>query len=220
MKTLFISRSIQQNGELAAFCRTQHIHLIAESLIFFELVEANDFPFTDVLFFTSPRSVDFFLKQAIIREHQLLATVGAGTTAALEQRGFKVHFTGATPSQPHLVAREFNTWLNGRTVLFPQSDRSNQTMQKQLKADQVVNRIVYRTVLVKKEITPKPDMLIFSSPSNVDAFLLANSLSFNQRVIAFGTTTAAFLEKNGIACDQLSDTSESEIVRFLKKLIS
>jgi uroporphyrinogen-III synthase len=216
MKTLFISRPVAQHGELATYCAQAGIQLIAESLIDFQSVTCSDFPTTDVVFFTSPRSVDFFLKQTILRPNQLAATVGEHTTKALENQGYKVHFTGSTPTQPKQVATEFARWLNGRSVLFPQSDRSNQTMQQALNSEQCVNRVVYQTLLLKKTIIPIPDVLIFSSPSNAEAFLLANEIHPYQRTLAFGTTTAAYLEKKGVTCEKLSGIREEELVDFIK----
>jgi uroporphyrinogen-III synthase len=219
MKTLFISRAVAENGELAAYCAQAGIHLIAETLIDFQSVPCSDFPLTDVVFFTSPRSVEYFFKQADIKENQLIATIGERTTIALQKRGYTAHFTGSTPTQPIQVAKEFARWLNGRSVLFPQSDRSNQTMQQALNSEQCVNRVVYQTLLLKKTIIPIPDVLIFSSPSNAEAFLLANEPHSNQYTLAFGTTTASFLEKKGISCDVLTGIEEYDIVDFLKNCI-
>lgn len=184
-------------------------------MIRFEQVMATDFPLTDVIFFTSPRSVAFFLSQGHILPGHQLATVGSKTTEALQNRGYSVDFTGATPTQPKLVAHAFRQWLDGRTVLFPQSNRSNQTMQQELDVNQYVNRVVYKTVSVQKEVRPTPDVLIFSSPSNAEAFLLSNTLTTNQKILAFGNTTASFLKKSGVSCDVLHGIDENDLVAAL-----
>jgi len=215
MKTLFISREVEKDGELSSFCAAHQIQLVAEPMIRFEQVVAADFPYTDVIFFTSPRSVTFFLHQGHILPGQQLATIGVKTTEALQNQGYSVGFTGATPTQPKLVAHAFRQWLDGRTVLFPQSSRSNRTMQQELDINQYVNRVVYKTVSIQKEIRPTPDILIFSSPSNAEAFLLSNTLTTHQKVIAFGTTTAAFLKQRGVSCDVLNGINEEDLVAAL-----
>ena len=219
MKTIFISRNVNAEGILGRFCAAQDIELIAISLIDFELVSATDFPRTDVIFFTSPRSVEFYLRQAQIDSYHQLATVGKRTSQELEARGYHVDFTGSTPTHPELVAVDFKGWLGERKVLFPQSDRSNQTMQQQLNFNQYVNRVVYKTVLVSQSISPQPDVLIFSSPSNAEAYLIANTITSSQKVLAFGSTTSAFLKTKGITSQLVEGTEEDQIVVCLAKYV-
>lgn len=216
MKRLFISRSVNPDGALYRYCSEHDIVLQAKSLIRFEEVPASDFPLTDVIFFTSPRSVHYYLKQARITEEQQLAAVGDRTAKVLEELGHTVHFVGATPTHPERVAKDFKHWLDGRTVLFPQSDRSNQTMQKELDPSQCVNRVVYKTIGLQHTFSPQPDVLIFSSPSNAQAYLASNQLNDKQHIIVYGTTTATFLHENGYVCSILPGISEEEIVDFLR----
>lgn len=216
MKRLFISRSVNPDGVLSRYCSEHDIVLHAESLIRFEAVSAADFPSTDVIFFTSPRSVHFYLKQARIAAGQQLATVGSRTEQVLLELGHTVHFVGATPTQPERVAKDFKQWLDGRTVLFPQSDRSNQTMQKVLDSSQCINRVVYKTIGLQHVFSPEPDVLIFSSPSNAQAYLECNQLKAQQHIIAYGTTTANFLHEKGYTCSTLPGINEEEIVDFLQ----
>ncbi len=219
MKTLFISREVKKDGPLSQFCKEKKIQLIAEPLIGFELITALDFPKTDVIFFTSPRSVNFFLLQSTILENQLLATVGERTAQVLESRGYQVDFVGKNPTQPELVAHDFSTWLGEQTVLFPQSDRSNQTIQKQLNPNQCVNREVYKTILLSKTITPQPDILIFSSPSNAEAYLNTNTIYTTQRVLAYGSSTATFLASKKIPNQLVDGIMERDIVIGLSRMV-
>lgn len=219
MKTLFISRDVKTDGPLSQFCKEKEIQLIAESLIDFKIIIAPDFPKTDVIFFTSPRSVNFFLIQSNILEKQLIATVGERTAQELESRGYQVDFIGKTPTQPELVAQDFSTWLGEKTVLFPQSNRSNQTIQKQLNPNQCVNREVYKTILLSKTITPQPDILIFSSPSNAEAYLNENTIYTTQRVLAFGSSTATFLNSKQIPNQLVDGIMEKDIVMGISRMV-
>lgn len=59
MKTLFISRKVEEEGELAAFCQQHNLQLIALPLIGFKPVIATDIPTADVLFLLPPDPFHF-----------------------------------------------------------------------------------------------------------------------------------------------------------------
>lgn len=219
MKTLFISRQIKHNGALKRFCVENKIEFIAQSLIDFKPILVSTIPFAEVVFFTSPRSVKFYLEQTKIAKNQLVASVGIKTTQALQQNGIDVHFTGENATQPQAVAVSFKKWLGEKTVLFPQSNISNRTMQQQLDEKQYTDLVVYETILTPQIIQPKPDLLVFSSPSNVEAFLKMNSLDESQLLFAFGTTTANHLKKQGYDSTVLTDISEGDIVAHFEKIL-
>lgn len=218
MTTLFISRNLSKDSELRAFCTEKNIQLIAESLIDFVGVEVNEVAETSVVFFTSPRSVFYFLQQFTIQPNQQIAVVGATTAACLSQYGLKADFIGANATRPEDVANEFRQWLGKRTVLFPISNRSNKTMQNVLNESQYNECIVYETQLIPVQLPITPSVLIFSSPSNVEAFLLNNSLYSHQKIVSFGTTTQQFLHKQGFDSEVLQNTTEKAMISILKKM--
>lgn len=219
MKTLFISRKVEEEGELAAFCQQHNLQLIALPLIGFKPVIATDIPTTDVLFFTSPRSVSFYLEQAAILPGQQIATVGENTSKALQERGITVDFTGSTPTQPEKIALDFKNWVGSKTVLFPQSSVSNRTMQQALSSHQYTDLVVYETVAFPREILPVPDLLIFSSPSNFRSFLKTNAITNQQILLAFGSTTQNYISECGYSSRVLSGISEEEIIQFITPLL-
>ena len=219
MKTLFISRKVEEEGELATFCQNHSLQLIALPLIGFKPVIATDIPTTDVLFFTSPRSVSFYLEQATILPEQQVATVGENTSRALRERGITVDFTGSTPTQPEKIALDFKNWVGSKTVLFPQSSVSNRTMQQALSSQQYTDLVVYETVACPRKIVPVPDLLIFSSPSNFRSFLKTNAVTDQQILLAFGSTTQNYIAECGYTSQILSGISEDEMVRFITPLL-
>jgi uroporphyrinogen-III synthase len=218
MTTLFISRNLSQDSELRAYCSEKNIQLIAESLIEFVGINVDEMAEASVVFFTSPRSVFYFLQQATIQPNQQIAVVGSTTAECLKQYGLQADFIGANATRPEEVANEFRQWLGKRTVLFPISNRSNKTMQNVLNESQYNECIVYETQLIPVQLPITPSVLIFSSPSNVEAFLLNNSLYSHQKIVSFGTTTQQFLHKQGFDSEVLQNTTEKAMISILKKM--
>lgn len=217
MKTVFISREAKPNGPLQQFCVAQGWTLIDSSLLSFNSVTPDKRPkHTEVIFFTSPRSVRFYLEQFKV-ENQLLAAIGEATAQEIKKHNLTADFIGQTASNPRLVAKDFKKWLGNRTVLFPQSQRSNRTMQKELSAHQYIDFVIYETELKSSAFEYVPDYLVFTSPSNAEAFLLQNSIPRTRKVISYGTTTSEYLNKFDIANQCLSSPTEEEVVRTIQQ---
>lgn len=218
MKMVFISRTVDPKGQLRAFCAANQIQLIDKSLLTFKGVCPIEKPMeTDVVFFTSPRSVRFYFSYFKYK-NEYLATIGTSTANELQKLGLSVDFTGTTPSHPEVVAQELKLWLGERTVLFPQSQRSNRTMQQLLNPNQLLDLVVYETHLKPIKFANRPNYLVFTSPSNVEAYMLSNKLENDQFVMSYGTTTSTYLEENGVKNLCLSEPTEHAVVDALKKV--
>ena len=197
MKRVFISREISEVTELNVFCQQQGISLVAHSLIQFEAVPVNNVPYFDVVFFSSIRAARFFFENNISIEGKKLACIGEKTAEKIQQAfGVSFDFIGSKSAEPSAVAFDFSYWLAGRKVLFPHSDLSQKTAVSLLPAQQVVAFEMYKTQFVSQKIEPC-DAYIFSSPSNVEAFLLVNELP-KKNIITWGETTAKFLREKGV----------------------
>ena len=57
---------------------------------------------------------------------------------------------------------------------------------------------VYETIEHSDQSLPAADILIFTSPSNVNAFFKANKVEQHHKVIAMGGATEAELRKHGV----------------------
>jgi len=85
------------------------------------------------------------------------------------------------------------------TVLFPQAKDSLRTVQQQfVNKPQVIDLPVYETITKPVEGIPDTDILLFTSPSNVEAFLEKKHVKKGQKIIAMGDATANTLKKAGI----------------------
>ena len=147
-----------------------------------------------------------------------IATIGKVTSEYVESRGYKVNFTGVASGVPTLVSKDFKKFVNGRKVLFPQSNYSHRSMQNRLIEYQIIDLIVYQTVFKPVQLQNEPSILVFTSPTNAASFLQLNSIQPHQKVIAWGKTTEGFLAQQGIKSDfTLFYSSFTELKEVLKK---
>lgn len=215
---LFISKKVTQ-PEFLAYVKAAEINMVDSSMIsFVEVPFECPQPDYEVIFFTSPRSAEFFLNRCEIPRGVQIATIGKVTSDFVESKGYSVSFTGVTSGVPALVSVEFKTFVKGRKVLFPQSNYSHRSMQERLVNQQITDLIVYETALTPKLLKEKPSVLVFTSPTNAESFLQLNEVSADQKVIAWGKTTEGFLDKNGIKADfTLVYSSFDELKEILEK---
>ena len=217
-KAIFISKSNNDLELLPKFCSKNDIPLHAESLIRFEGVFFENPEKFDVVFFASIRAAHFFLEQQSLPSSILVACIGQTTARKLQELGLEVSFIGLKSGIPDAVAKQFKEWLGKRTVLVPQSAISKRSISKHLPENQVVERIVYKTVSTCQEID-SCDIYIFTSPSNVQSFLSCNE-NIDGKFIAWGETTKATLESNGFSVSKtLSVSDEVNLITALTALI-
>ena len=198
---LFISKKVIQ-PQFLAYAEAAEININDTSMISFVEVPF-DCPTMnfDVIFFTSPRSAKFFLDRCSIPSNVEIATIGKVTSNYVSAQGYSIVFTGVTSGVPALVSKEFKDFVGNRKVLFPQSNYSQRSMQEHLENQQITDLVVYKTALTPVQLKEKPSVLVFTSPTNVESFLKTNKITTDQRVIAWGKTTEAFLNKNDFKAD-------------------
>jgi uroporphyrinogen-III synthase len=217
VRSIFISRNGAELPLLTEFCLTESIDLTAKSFVRFEPLQSRSTMVPDVVFFSSIRAAEFYLVHHRIESHTEIATIGVKTADKLRKLGLNVHFTGSIAGDPEQVAHEFAAWLHGRKVLIPSSDRSNRSIAIALPKEQVEELVVYQTITFLEQVTPC-ELYIFSSPSNLEAFLELNTIPSAAQIIAWGKTTEKALIKNGYSATwTLSTSSEEEILQILKE---
>ena len=202
------------------WCAAHNLELIDVPLIAFSPVEAFPVSVPDIIFYSSPRSVEFSSKIRLSFPGALSAAIGKSTSSRLEITGTKVHFTGETAGDPKKVAESFKSWVGSRSVLFPASDRSLGTVSSVIPANQKEELVVYRTELIGRKLPPFPpcDFYVFTSPSNWQSFREKNEPS--GIVIAWGNSTEkAISESSSISSLTLENPEESALIALLEKLI-
>jgi hydroxymethylbilane synthase len=79
------------------------------------------------------------------------------------------------------VAADFAAVANGTAILFPGADNPMRSIQQGLSAEtKIIDLPVYETVLEENVEPTGADILVFTSPSNVEAYFVDNLLSRNK----------------------------------------
>lgn len=197
------------------------IKLICKSFIRFEahnfsLDNLNDF---DWIFFSSPRAFDYFLAGVDLKiiNTKKIACVGRKTAEHLSIHLCEPDFIGQKSGEISSVAQALKELIGDKRVLFPISNISNKSMQKALNKGQYTNLVVYKTIIKSQKLNYVPNTVVFTSPSNVDAYLTNNRLTSQQKIIAWGSTTQKHIEKKGYKCAaQLEESSIDSLIYLLK----
>lgn len=200
---VFISREIGEHSYFRRALEYNNIEIEARSLIrTFPIVNILD-PFylknLDWIFFSSRNGVEYFFKlKPTLSKKVKFGVVGHGSEDALRKYGHLADFVGQSGDITD-VAQEFAQLANGKHVLFPRAQDSLLTIQKLLSADtKIIDLPIYETVIEDGIDQSHAEILIFTSPSNVDGYFAKNLLAPEQQVIAIGNSTGKKLEEIGV----------------------
>ncbi|MBM3452562.1 MAG: hypothetical protein FJX84_05390 [Bacteroidetes bacterium] len=217
--SIFISRDEEDASLLQEFCEKQKLALVPKALIEFIKTPYIISEKWDVIFFPSPRAVDFFFDQPDCYDFSdtEIACAGKGTKSALKNWVNKIHFIPKNSGNIVEVQREFKEWLKNRNVLFVGSNLSRKSVLSEIPPGQQKFIQVYETKDHPQIIEPC-NLYIFSSPSNVKSFLTMNQIPVNSSVISWGQSTTIELIKNGITpVFELKSSCILELVKYLKE---
>jgi hydroxymethylbilane synthase len=201
---VFISREIAEQNYFRRALNKHKIQIEDRSLIrTFPIVNILD-PFylknIDWIFFSSRNGVEFFFKlKPSLSKKVKFGVVGRGSEDALRKYGHLADYVGESGDIKE-VAEDFALLVKGETVMFPRAQDSLLTIQKSLSADtKIVDLPIYETVMVDNIDKTYADVLIFTSPSNVEAYFAENLLDPEQKVIAIGSSTGKKFDEMGVS---------------------
>jgi uroporphyrinogen-III synthase len=217
MRSVFISKDPKDLHE-GLLALHQNGSLEAQSLIEFNALSFECPNTYDILFLASIRAAEFFFKQCSTQA--TIACAGLETAKKVAERYQKqVAFIAQQSGQPKEEAQQFNTWRNGRSVCFPSSQLSIGTYAALIPESEKIFLPVYTTHFKKLQIKAK-DIYIFSSPSNVRAFLEHNTIAANAKVVAWGSSTEEALTAQNIAVSKVLKTDQqTELLTWLSNLL-
>ena len=129
------------------------------------------------------------------------AVVGRGSEDTLRKYDRRADFSGEQYGiEMEEIAAQFAALADGGTVLIPRAKGSLETIQKALTPEtKVINMPVYETVLDDNIDATNAEVLIFTSPSNAEAYFVNNLIEPEQQVICIGRSTAAVFDKMGLS---------------------
>jgi len=217
---VFISKPEDDLLFLPHFSRANYLELISHSFLKFEdnpfEINLNDF---DAFFFSSPRSVSFFLAKINI-EHKKIAVAGKTTARMVETYGLFPDFVSVNSGNIQESVEKFTHWFYKHKInkiLFPISNLSNNSYTKLLHSSRFQSVCVYKTNIETHKISPC-DIYIFTSPSNVKGFFKENYFPQKCLVVSWGDSTTSILndylsEQQIITLERSSETACIDVLR-------
>ena len=204
-KKVFITREISESSYFRSALEKHNIEIDGRSLIrTFPIINKLD-PYilkhVDWIFFSSKNAIEYFFKlDPLITKKTKFGVLGRASEHVLRQFGRIPDFNGEEEGIDTLdIAAEFAELANGQTVLFPGAKDSLRTIQKALSADtKIIELPVYETV-TEDNIEPSyADVLIFTSPSNVEAYFTEHLIEPEQKIICIGRSTGKKFDEMGV----------------------
>lgn len=200
---VFITRNLREKDYLFRALKNLQFQITGKSLIEFKSIAIKEIPETDWVFFSSKHAVSFFFEQKPKLGKVKMGCVGKSTAQELRKYGQRADFIGQS-TDTKLIGKQFASLAGNSKVLFPMAKDSLQSIQYQLaKKENAFNLPVYATIKQNEKIEEEFDVLVFTSPSNVDAFFEKNKITPTQKMVAIGDATASALVKKKIREDQI-----------------
>jgi hydroxymethylbilane synthase len=197
--SVFISRDLDEKSYFKKNLSAYNYKVTGKSLITTETIKVEEIPYTDWVFFSSANAVEHFFNQNLnIPENIKYAAIGQSTAEALKQYKIKAVFIGANAEMTE-VGKEFAQAVKNQRILFPKSRQSLRTIQRQLlDENEIVDLNIYETKSIVNIEERNEEILVFTSPSNVEAYFSKNKFKEKQQIIAIGSSTKDKLINFGI----------------------
>lgn len=197
-KTLFISKKLSDNSVFREL-EKYDVTIIDEPLIKFTQIPFSYTPQSKWIFFSSKNAIDyFFVQRPEIADGTLYGVIGKHSAAHLSTFGKTADFIGEGVDVAQ-IAKHFREVLKDDSVLFPQAMDSMRSIQKYIAfSNTLFNLYTYKTAIRDDFEIPYTNIVIFTSPSNVNAYLAKYKIDERQRVIAMGSATRFRLSEFGI----------------------
>ncbi len=203
--SVFITRDVPESSYFARAMAKHNIRIEGRSLIrIFPIINRLD-PFilkhVDWVFFGSKNGIEnFFRLNPKLPKKTKFAVIGRGSEEMLRNYDHVPDFNGeGSGINLDQIGDAFSKIAAGTTVLLPRAKGSLETIQKQFTANtKVITLPVYETRMDEHVEKSSADVLIFTSPSNVEAFFVDNLVEPQQKVICIGHSTARKLAEYGL----------------------
>jgi len=200
---VFISRDLSEKSYFRKALEKHGIEIEARSLIRTVpvITKLDNYILKDIdwVFFSSKNAVEYFFNlEPLLPKKTKFGVMGSGSEDMLRRKGHFVDYTGAGIDSAD-VAAEFAKLANGTNVLFPSADNSLRSIQQVLSSDtKIIDLPVYETILEHDAEPSGAEVLVFTSPSNVEAYFANNLIYPDQKVIAIGKSTGKKLDEIGV----------------------
>lgn len=218
MKKILITKTLNETNELKVWSKKNGLRLHEVPFIKVTPVKGLNIPETDWIFFSSPQSVSIYFENYLLKAKKI-AALSSGTAKALSERNFSVVFVGDSSKRTMEIGRDFFSLVpKNETVFFPLSAISRKHVSSQNIEHKIIETILYQTQPIEEKIDEDFAAIIFTSPSNVDGYLVKNNIPQKSRIIAIGETTATILKLRGFLNVETSRSADMKgIIELLEK---
>jgi uroporphyrinogen-III synthase len=217
LKEIWVSRELNENSLFKKLLSSVNFKIDDVSLIKKHIVKVEKLPKCNWIFFNSTFSFDsiYHLKNQI--SSKKIAAFGKSTADYLKKHGFNVDFEGK--GNPEAVASNFSNSITKQDVIyFPSSDKPIGSVQREIPIENKVVEITYEISLINQKLN-NYDFLVFTSPSNVEAFHLCNQFN-DQNIISIGPSTTKLLKSLGAKkINQVHESTELALAETIFSLI-
>lgn len=218
--SVFITRNQRKHDFFFNSLKASGFETTGQSLIEIKEVEFKNLPSTEWIFFSSKHAVEYFFTQKPNIANQKFGCVGKVTADALRKFNHRASYIGQA-NDTRLIGKQFAAKVGSEKVLFPMAKGSMRSIQQQLvKQGQAIDLIVYETIFHSLPSAPNAEVIVFTSPSNVESYFKSYTFDkIKQKAIAMGDATANALSmKNIIAAAQPDEFTDAGLVRAVMGL--
>jgi len=205
-KNVFITRNLPDSSYLRRALERHQIQIEDRSFIktFPIINKLNPFILKHVkwIFFSSKNAIEYFFRlEPYLPKHVKFGVLGRASEDTLRRFGKAADFNGEDEGiDTSDIAEKFALRANGLTVLFPGAKDSMRTVQQALSSEsKIIDLPVYETVMDERVEGSSAQVLIFTSPSNVEAYFQDNLLEPGQKVVCIGKSTGKKFDEMGVS---------------------
>ena len=214
-KKIWISRSLHEDSIFKKLLSNFGNEVVGKSLIDKKVITQTSLPNCNWIFINSAFAFDSILNLRAEFNSKKIAAFGKATAKYIQKNGIKVDFVGE--GSPENVANSFaNSILSEDVVFFPSSNVSLGSVQEKISDVNKIVKITYNTTFNNASIDNQ-DYLVFTSPSNVAAFLVSNTFQ-NEKIISIGSSTTKALKNAGV--DSVYQSYESSELSLADSVLS
>lgn len=221
-QSILISRDARTESLLKSFCLENGLTLLEQSFIITRAIDGVEIPATDWVFFTSPRGgklfVDTYGDQ--LSSDIKYAALGKATADQLEQFGMTMSFVGDPDDPTSTIGQKLKETIGNESILFPVSQISKLKVSNEIPEDQTHVINTYVTLPSGKKVDDY-DIIVVTSPSNFEGYLVDNDVPENTVLITYGETTTAAIQAMNLANDiiDISSTDQNKLIEKISELI-
>lgn len=218
-KKVFITRDLHDKDYLYRSLKKLDFAVESKTLIDIKKITIKELPKADWIFFSSKHGVRFFFMQNPDIGNAKIGCIGKSTAQELRLHNRRADFIGQS-TDTKLVAKQFAAKIGNAKVLFPVPREGMNTIQWQMpKRENAINLVVYATLKVPVEIGSDTEVIVFTSPSNVESYLEKNTFHPHQKYVAMGDATAGTLLKKGAKENQVTTPIAFDDLGLLRAIL-